>query len=106
VTLPGFLDDCKVTAAEKGSRYTDTKWRLGSLAFILLLVNSWAQVRRQCSSAKAAFKHQLHSDHTAARRWLESSREWLGAETMEARKDGGSTKKPSSVEEFQSASRS
>jgi hypothetical protein len=30
----------------------DTKWKLGCLAFLLFLINSWAQGRSQCFSAK------------------------------------------------------
>jgi hypothetical protein len=36
-------------AQSKGCRY---KWKQGYQAFLLLLVNSWAQVRSHCFSAK------------------------------------------------------
>jgi hypothetical protein len=47
----------KVAAGENGSeqRMIGTKWGQSCQAFLLLSVNSWAQVRSQCFSAKAPF---------------------------------------------------
>jgi hypothetical protein len=58
--LLALQDGYKVTEGENDSpNDTDTEWRLGCLAFILLSCNSWAQVKSWCCSAKAAFKYVI-----------------------------------------------
>jgi hypothetical protein len=47
-----------------GKIKTDTKWRQECQAFLLLSVNSWAQVRSQCFSAKAAFKYLFYLEES------------------------------------------
>jgi hypothetical protein len=54
-----FLEP-KVIAGERlGVKETDVKLRQGCQAFLLLFVNSWAQMSRQCFLVKAVSKYLL-----------------------------------------------
>jgi hypothetical protein len=56
--LSGFQDDCRREWFR--TKDMDTKWRLGCLAFILLSIYLWAQVKKLCFSVKEAIKYGLH----------------------------------------------
>jgi hypothetical protein len=57
--LVGFQNGCKVTAGKNGpEQRTQTQKKAGVPDFCPAF-HSWGQVRSQCFSAKAAFKHLL-----------------------------------------------
>jgi hypothetical protein len=52
--LPGIQGDLQSDCRENGLEQRQIqKWRQGCQDFLLLFINSWAQVRGQCFSAKA-----------------------------------------------------